>query len=140
MKFFIPCLPVAQPRPKATAARGFVQLYEAKKTHPIHAFKASVKLAWKQAGEQKLDGPICAILEFVFERPPKVAKKLGTGRLHKPKKPDLDNLSKGVLDSLNGLAYHDDGQVVLLIASKHHAAESETPGVTVTLTTKDDHG
>lgn len=32
---------------------------------------------------------------------------------------DLDNLSKGVLDGLKGIAFKDDSQVVKLILTKH---------------------
>jgi len=131
MKFFVPCLPVAQPRPKATTVGGFTRMYEAKKSHPIHEFKAAVKQAWHQAGAEKVNGAIHAVIECAFARPAKVPKKLGVGRLAKLKKPDLDNLAKGVLDSLNGLAYHDDSQIVELQVRKYHAAEGETPGVTV---------
>lgn len=33
-------------------------------------------------------------------------------------KPDLDNVLKLVLDALNGIAYHDDSQVIFTTASK----------------------
>ena len=32
---------------------------------------------------------------------------------------DIDNLAKAVLDSLNGIAYEDDSQIVSLICNKH---------------------
>jgi Holliday junction resolvase RusA-like endonuclease len=133
MKFFIPCLPVAQPRAKATTINGKARMYEAKKSHPIHEFKAAVKSGWHQAGAVKIEGEIVARLQFAFARPPKVPKKHGTGRLTKPTKPDLDNLAKGVCDSLNGLAYADDSQIVELTVLKYRAAEGEVPGVTVEL-------
>lgn len=131
MIFFVPCLPVAQPRPKATTINGKARMYAAKASHPIHVFKQSVKHAWHSAGAEKLEGPLSAVIEFIFERPAKVPKKLGTGRIIKAKKPDADNLIKGVLDALNGLAYHDDGQIAIVLMKKYHAAEGETPGVTV---------
>lgn len=37
------------------------------------------------------------------------------------KKPDIDNISKAVLDALNGLAYKDDAQVVQLSVSKQYS-------------------
>ena len=46
------------------------------------------------------------------------------------KKPDLDNVAKIVLDSLNGLAYKDDAAVVELVVEKYY---SETPRVEVRL-------
>lgn len=52
------------------------------------------------------------------------------GKLHPTKKPDLDNVAKIVLDSLNGIAYSDDSQIVKLNVEKHY---SENPRVEVTL-------
>lgn len=133
MKIFVPCLPVAQPRPRATTFNGKARMYEAKKEHPIHTFKASVKQAWHEGAGGQLQGEVRATLVFVFARPVKVPKKLGAGRLPHVSKPDLDNLAKGVCDSLNGLAYHDDSQVTQLTVSKFKAAEGEIPGVHITL-------
>ena len=42
------------------------------------------------------------------------------------KKPDIDNVVKAVLDAINGIAYEDDAQVVMISASK---AYSERPRV-----------
>ena len=36
----------------------------------------------------------------------------------RPIRPDIDNLAKFVLDSLNGIAYQDDSQVVKLVVYK----------------------
>lgn len=43
-------------------------------------------------------------------------------------KPDIDNISKIVLDALNGTLYKDDKQVVLLIVTKQYADE---PGLKI---------
>jgi Holliday junction resolvase RusA-like endonuclease len=43
-------------------------------------------------------------------------------------KPDTDNIAKGVLDSLNGIAYQDDKQVVELKVNKFY---NNTPYVRV---------
>lgn len=40
-------------------------------------------------------------------------------------KPDCDNLAKSILDSLNGLAYQDDKQVVELSIKKYYAENAE---------------
>ena len=52
------------------------------------------------------------------------------GELRPTKKPDCDNIAKVILDALNGIAYHDDSQVVELVVHKHYA---ETTRVNVTL-------
>jgi Holliday junction resolvase RusA-like endonuclease len=41
-------------------------------------------------------------------------------------KPDLDNLCKAVLDALNGIAYHDDKQIVELHLSKAYSDHPRT--------------
>ena len=46
------------------------------------------------------------------------------------KKPDVDNLAKIVLDSLNKIAYDDDAQVCRLLVEKRYG---ETPQVLVRL-------
>ena len=48
-------------------------------------------------------------------------EKVYHGKLRPTKKPDLDNIAKIVLDSLNGLAYKDDSQVVSLKIEKYYA-------------------
>jgi len=39
-------------------------------------------------------------------------------------KPDTDNIAKSILDSLNGIAYLDDKQVVKLEVEKYYAASA----------------
>lgn len=43
-------------------------------------------------------------------------------------KPDTDNIAKSILDSLNGIAYLDDKQVIRLTVEKWYA---EVPSVSV---------
>ena len=40
-------------------------------------------------------------------------------------KPDIDNVCKGILDSLNGLAYNDDSQVIKLEVEKFISYEEK---------------
>ena len=44
---------------------------------------------------------------------------------------DLDNLSKSVLDGMNGIVYEDDRQVVKLYLEKYY--DKDRPGVMVTV-------
>lgn len=51
-------------------------------------------------------------------------KKAGnaeSGELRPVTKPDCDNVIKVVLDALNGVAYHDDKQVVCVSCNKYYA-------------------
>ena len=47
------------------------------------------------------------------------------GMIRPTVKPDCDNLAKSILDSLNGLAYQDDKQVVDLFVKKYYAENAE---------------
>ena len=71
-----------------------------------------------------------------FEPPKSTSKKrreIMLAGYEKPcKKPDIDNIAKVILDSLNDIAYHDDTQVVSLCMAKKYA---ETPRVEVEIQT-----
>jgi len=122
--FIVPGLPVAQPRQRmrvvASRGRAFASNYTPAKA-PVNAFKAAVRLTsdWRQP---PLSGPVGIDLDFVLPRPGRL--KSG-GRLPAPRKPDIDNLCKSVLDALNGLMWLDDAQVCRLTASKWYAASGE---------------
>lgn len=46
-----------------------------------------------------------------------------SGRIRPTKKPDADNILKIIADSLNGLAYHDDAQIVYAKVEKYYSDE-----------------
>lgn len=52
----------------------------------------------------------------------KMQKSMLDGEVLPLKKPDMDNIVKVVADALNGVAYHDDTQVVLVVAKKAYSA------------------
>ena len=78
-----------------------------------------------RAGDKLLYGPIRATIEAYYGIPKsksKKAKELMSNQVIRPtKKPDADNIAKAILDSLNGIAYKDDSQVVELIVIKYYA-------------------
>ena len=47
-----------------------------------------------------------------------------------PSQSDVDNLAKFVLDSLNGVLFHDDSRVVTLLVTKGWCRDSLSPGST----------
>lgn len=132
--FVVPAIPIAQPRPRATMIAGHASVYEAGDSHPIHAFKATCKLAWANTKEPMIEGPVCLDLQFVMPRPQnKRWKTREMPRYPNTKSPDIDNLAKSVMDALNGLAWKDDKQIYNLVATKMVAAGGEQPHVEVNI-------
>lgn len=78
-----------------------------------------------RVGEKLLYGPIRATIEVYYGVPKsksKRAKERMLQQLERPtKKPDVDNVAKAILDSLNGIAYKDDSQIVELNMKKLYA-------------------
>ncbi len=116
----IPSIPIAQPRARAVAFRGHARMHDAPKSHQIHTYKAIVRQCVAEKILAPITGAIAISFEFVFPRP---ESHYGTGkksdhlkdsspRWH-TKKPDLDNVAKGLKDSLKGVAWNDDSQVVM---------------------------
>jgi crossover junction endodeoxyribonuclease RusA len=61
-------------------------------------------------------------LTFTFKRPKSHVTSKGTLREgyseYHVQRPDVDKLSRAILDALTGIAYQDDSQVVTLAATK----------------------
>ena len=84
-----------------------------------------VKLCYREAakeGPRLYESPVRAQLEVFYDIPKSTSKKkqkdMLSDKLYPTKKPDADNIAKIVLDSLNGIAYKDDAQVVELSVNK----------------------
>ena len=135
IQFIVPVVPVAQPRARATIRASHAAVYEASSGHAIHAFKASVRLAARDAYQgPPLQGPLQVDVLFVLPRPRKLLwKTKPMPRLRHTIKPDRDNLDKGVLDSLRGTMFIDDCQVCCGTIEKWIAAGDEQPFVGVTI-------
>jgi Holliday junction resolvase RusA-like endonuclease len=76
-----------------------------------------------------LTGPVAVALAFDLARP---RGHYGTGRnadtlrasapVAPTRAPDIDKLTRAVLDALTGPLYVDDGQVVALVIAKHYGS------------------
>jgi Holliday junction resolvase RusA-like endonuclease len=130
MRIFIPGDPVAQPRPTISTRGGFARAYVDAK-HPIHAYKQAVRLAYVNAGGEVLEGPVEVRITCWFWRPKSHSKKRSVTPEPKTIKPDSDNLGKAILDSLNGIAYHDDSQVYKLTVEKWYVGVGGTAGTEI---------
>jgi Holliday junction resolvase RusA-like endonuclease len=75
-------------------------------------------------GRGQLQGPLYVKVAAFMPIPKSLSKSKTAaainGALHPQTKPDVDNFAK-VIDALNGIAWHDDSQVVHLVVSKHYS-------------------
>lgn len=83
--------------------------------------------AYRSFGGQLMDGYISVRIEAFYKIPKATTKEkrgmIAKGLLKPAVKPDIDNVIKAVLDGLNGVAYHDDNQVIYLTAEKYYSDE-----------------
>ena len=105
--------------------------------HPVTVFKAACKIASHAAySGPPLNGPLLASLTFVMPRPQSMIwKTKPMPRVPCLKKPDLDNLTKAVLDAMIGLAIVDDAMIFSLHLEKWIASGDEQPHVEVIVRT-----
>lgn len=123
------------------------------KVKPMGAVRMTQKGKWKNPAAQRyldykkllgyearkhfktpLEQPIIVTVDFYFPTPTSYTKKkkqlIQEGRVRPAVKPDIDNAAKGIMDSLNNIAYLDDNQVVSLIANKYYA---DVPRIVITI-------
>jgi len=136
VKFTVPSIPIAQPRQRVGIAR-FGNIKRARTytpaDDPVHSFKATVKLAARQAYQgAPLEGPLHLTLVYRLARKKCHTKKRGDNPpLYHSSKPDADNLMKSLCDALNELVWRDDSQIAEVSIVKLVSAASEQPGVDV---------
>lgn len=96
-------------RPRVTFRGGKARAYTPKITGD---YEAHIRAAYLAAGGGKLKGPVMVAVETFRALPKSKPKKIESEA--DTFKPDGDNVLKIVLDALNGVAYDDDSQVVML--------------------------
>ncbi len=81
-------------------------------------------VAQRFAPNEPWEGPVGIDLRFGLPKPKSAPKKR---RVWPDKRPDLDKLTRAVLDALTYVVFSDDSQVVSIVATKDYGA----PGVAV---------
>lgn len=114
--------PIPQPRPRVTRFGAYVP-----KDHKIHAYRNAVAAAAKSNGMKPTEDAVAVTCRFTFARPKAHMTKDGL-KDDAPRflRCDGDNLAKGVLDALTGIAWIDDCQVVELHISKRYGPKDLT--------------
>ena len=101
MKYILPIAGVPKGRPRA----GRHGVYTPKRTAD---FEALVKWHLTDQGATMCDpaAPLAVWILFSFKRPQRPSRY--------PRKGDIDNLAKSILDAANGVLWDDDAQIVIL--------------------------
>ncbi len=92
------------------------------------SWRESVRSAMQEACSELLDEPVMVDLVFIMPRPkshPKTKEKPHTSA------PDLDKLTRSILDSGTGVLWRDDAIVHRIVARKKYASIGEQSGVFV---------
>jgi len=121
IQFTIPGAPVAKARARVTMVGGFARAYTPKKTADYEARVAGyAKAAMRHLPPSA--SPIEILLELRMPIPSSWSKAkraaAAAGTVRATKKPDADNVLKGVKDACNGIVWVDDSQVVELRVRK----------------------
>lgn len=127
--------PVAQGRPRFARRGKFVSTYDPPKSK---SFKETVKWQAIECGANKklLEGPLKLTLVFRFQRPKGHSGKKGlrpSAPAYHITKPDLNNLTKGVEDALEGICYARDQQICESYQRKEYADNGSVPSILVTI-------
>ena len=123
--------PVGKGRPRFARRGNFVSTYTPQKTK---SYEDEIRIMAKAAmgSNELLDTPVTVAIYIRVGIPASFSKQKRkdalAGIIKPTKKPDLDNVAKCFLDSMNEIVYLDDKQVVNLHVTKVYA---ETPAVEV---------
>jgi len=124
VSFTVHIAPVAKARPRVSMRHGRAFAYTPKKSADYE------RLIAEQCPKEPMDGPLALNLQFGIPIPASWSKQKKAdalyGVIRPTSRPDIDNYIKAVMDAVNGLAYHDDAQVVSLFAKLVY---SESPHV-----------
>jgi len=119
----IPGIPVAKGRPRLSTINGQARAFTPAKTRKYEDLIRQAG-ADAMAGRDLLEGALAVEVRAYVAMPQalKGAKRQAAveGSLRPTTRPDVDNYAK-VIDGLNGIAWHDDKQVVTLIVTKHYS-------------------
>lgn len=123
IRFIIPGKPKGKERPRLTKYGG---IYTPKQTQK---YQELVGIMYRSAGGREIDAkvPVRVHITAIYQIPSSTNKAMRE-LMHEAKllpvgKPDIDNVVKIVLDGLNKVAWHDDAQVVSVLAEKEYGDE-----------------
>lgn len=126
IKFTVPGKPFGKQRPRVAVRGSFARAYTPKETVN---YENLVKICYQQESQGYAfpdDTPLRIDITAYHEIPKSTSKRKREQMIHgdilPTKKPDFDNISKVICDSLNNIAYRDDSSIVKAVVCKKYAA------------------
>jgi Holliday junction resolvase RusA-like endonuclease len=118
--------PKGKGRPRFSRVGKFTKTYTDPKTR-LYELKIANEAKLAMFPHEPLETPVAVYMNFCMPIPASYSKKRKQACLlgvEMPcKKPDIDNIAKGVLDAMNGIVYKDDVQVIRLVLHKYYGTE-----------------
>lgn len=131
LEFTCPGKPVAAARPRVGANR---RAYLPKKTTDAKK-RVSIWAGLANQDNQEIDQPVALVIRFYFAPPKSLRNRRLSGK-YRPKKPDIDNLVKTVLDGITmAKVWKDDNLVVDLHCQKMYSEDEHDERTEVELYT-----
>lgn len=132
IRFTVAGLPVPQGSMKGFSRGGRVHLTS--DNPKLKDWRTQVAYAAQfHAPKELLEGALSVCLHFTLPRPASVKRNK---RPLPTSKPDVDKLTRGILDALTNVVWRDDSQVTRVSASKRYD-DNNPPGVLVEV--EEDH-
>ena len=127
----IPAEPIAQGRPRLSSRGGFARAYDPPKSRTWKKFVADYarEAMERYKLDNPLDGPLMIKIRFGFPLPKSQHRKNPKPMMWHMKRPDLDNLYKGVIDAMEGIVYHRDSEIVKVVMDKVIVPQGDAPYV-----------
>ena len=135
LTFFVPSLPIAQPRQRHTKAGHNYTPAD----HPVHAWRYALAMSATSAMPGQVqpwipDGPVRLDFTLYFPRPKRLQWKTREWvPLWHAQTPDLENVQKALQDALTGVCWRDDAQIACVLAHKVFCGKDEPPGVRISV-------
>jgi len=122
IEFTIKGEPKSKQRPIFSNRNGKVRVFTGKATA---SFENHVKLIAEDNFKTPFSNSVGIHIKFYLHRPKYLIwKTKPMPAIYNPKRPDIDNLIKSVVDGLNGIAFKDDAQIVNIRAEKlYHSGD-----------------
>jgi Holliday junction resolvase RusA-like endonuclease len=141
LRIVIPGTPVAQGRPRLTTMGGFARAYDPKKSRDWKAIvkEFAIKAMIDQGFEEPFTGPLRMWVKCIMPLPKSSwRKRTPIQEEWNTKKPDADNLYKGIADALEGIVYHNDSHISEVHILKRTAEQGKGPKTMIEISIIDD--